>query len=117
MNGRIAMKDVCALCGKELSGYYSVDYNNKQYKVCEKCHPKLKNGKVSLNDLLPITDTGIIESIQKEADRIERKIIAQKDNPLYDDIHQIAEDIRFLKNLVIIGLIISIISSLFSIII
>lgn len=30
---------------------------------------------------------------------------ARKENPLYDDIHQIAGDLRFIKNLIIIGLV------------
>lgn len=29
----------------------------------------------------------------------------QNDNQLYDDIHQIAGDLRFIKNLIIIGLV------------
>ena len=37
----------------------------------------------------------------KEKERIENKIVAQKNNPLYDDIHQIAGDLRFIKNLII----------------
>lgn len=30
---------------------------------------------------------------------------AREENPLYDDIHQIAGDLRFIKNLIIIGLV------------
>lgn len=41
----------------------------------------------------------------QEKKRIENKIIAQKNDPLYDDIHQIAGDLRFIKNLIIIGLV------------
>jgi len=33
----------------------------------------------------------------------------QQVNPLYDDIHQIANDLRFIKNLIIIGIVIGII--------
>lgn len=109
------MKDVCALCGKELNGYYAVDFNNEQYKVCESCNSKLKNGKVSLNELSSDIAKNITESIKKEEDIMKRKIIAQKDDPLYDDIHQIAGDIRFLKNLIIIGLIISIVLGILSV--
>lgn len=111
------MKDVCALCGKELSGYYSVDYNNKQYKVCEDCYPKLKKGQISFDDQQLDMSNNIIGSIKKEENRIERKIIAQKDNPLYEDIHKIAGDIRFIKNIIIIGLIISIISGILSVVV
>lgn len=107
--------DVCAICGKELNGYYVVDLNNEQIKVCESCNSKLKNGKISLNDISSDAVKNITASIKKEEERIERKIAAQKDNPLYDDIHQISGDIRFIKNIIIIGLIISIISGILSI--
>lgn len=46
-----------------------------------------------------------IEHERKEKERIENKIVAQKNNPLYDDIHQIAGDLRFIKNLIIFGLV------------
>ena len=46
-----------------------------------------------------------IEHEKKEKERIENKIVAQKNDPLYDDIHQIAGDLRFIKNLIIIGLV------------
>ena len=46
------------------------------------------------------------EELEKqEKERIENKIVAQKNDPLYDDIHQIAGDLRFIKNLIIIGLV------------
>lgn len=109
------MKDICALCGKELNGYYAVEFNNEQYKICENCNSKLKKGQISFDDKQLNIASNIIESIKREEDRTERKIIAQKDNPLYEDIHQIAGDIRFIKNIIIIGLIISIISGILSI--
>lgn len=37
------------------------------------------------------------------------KEVAQQNNPLYDDIHQIAQDLHFIKNLIIVMLILSII--------
>ena len=46
-----------------------------------------------------------IELEKQEKERIENKIVAQKNDPLYDDIHQIAGDLRFIKNLIIIGLV------------
>lgn len=106
------MKNICAVCGKELSGYFSLDIDGKQYKLCEKCNTKIKSGKININDLSSDTVKDIEESIIKEEERLERKISAQKNDPLYDDIHQIAGDLRFLKNLVIIGLIISLMSSI-----
>ena len=35
------------------------------------------------------------------------KRVAQRNDPLYDDIHQIAGDLRFIKNLIIIGIVCS----------
>lgn len=67
------MKDVCALCGKELNGYYTVEFNNEQYKVCESCNSKLKYGKISFNDQQINRVSNITESIKKEEDRIEKK--------------------------------------------
>ena len=107
------MINISAVCGKELSGYFSLDIDGKQYKLCEKCNTKMKSGKISINDLSSATVKDIEESIIKE-ERLERKISAQKNDPLYDDIHQIAGDLRFLKNLVIIELIISLILSILS---
>jgi len=44
------MKETCALCGKELNGYYAVKFNNEQYMVCENCNSKLKKGQISFNN-------------------------------------------------------------------
>ena len=108
------MKNTCAVCGKELSGYFLATIDGKEYTLCEKCNTKIKAGKLSSSDMSFNTIDSIAKSIKTEDERVERKIVAQQNDPLYDDIHQIAGDLRFLKNLVIIGLIISIISSILS---
>ena len=41
----------------------------------------------------------------QEKQRIQRKLTAQKNDPLYDDIHQIAGDLRFIKNFIIFGMV------------
>ena len=54
-----------------------------------------------------------IEQKQKQIEeREEAKIAAQLTNPLYDDIHQIADDVHFIKNVVKIGLIVAIVAFL-----
>lgn len=53
----------------------------------------------------------IQESEKQEAER-QQKIELTENHPLYNDIHQITGDIRFLKNLVIVGLILGIILTL-----
>ena len=47
------------------------------------------------------------QEIIEERQRAESKNIARLNDSLYDDIHQIAGDLRFIKNLKIVGLIIS----------
>lgn len=44
---------------------------------------------------------------RKEAER-QPKIDLPENHPLYNDIHQIARDLRFLTNLVIIGLVLGV---------
>jgi len=50
------------------------------------------------------------DKMEKQRQRQKRlKEIAQQNNPLYDDIHQIAQDLHFIKNLIIVILILSVI--------
>lgn len=51
-----------------------------------------------------------IENMQRKNEEMNQ---ARVDNPLYEDIHQIAGDIRFIKNLIIILLVISVVAGLF----
>lgn len=53
----------------------------------------------------------IQESKRKEVER-QQKIELTENHPLYNDIHQIAGDLRFLKNLVIVGLVLGVILTL-----
>ena len=54
-------------------------------------------------------DGEVVEEIRQqerqEEQRIQRKLTAQENDPWYDDIHQIAGDLRFIKNLIIFGLV------------
>ena len=45
------MKNICAVCGKELGGYYSVNFNDEVYKVCENCKIAIKKGIVSFDNI------------------------------------------------------------------
>lgn len=51
-----------------------------------------------------------IEDMERKNEEINQ---ARVDNPLYEDIHQIAGDLRFIKNLIVILLILSVLASLF----
>lgn len=61
------------------------------------------------------------EEIKQAEQRYEQinqeKKSAQQVNPLYDDIHQIANDVRFIKNVIIAGVVISVALTIISIII
>lgn len=119
------MADVCSCCGKKIP-FLDVDYDyiqidNEEYRLCGKCRSKINsynNGNISLDEIISDMTNGKvadylrniksdedIEIERQEKERIENKIVAQKNDPLYDDIHQLAGDLRFIKNLIIIGLV------------
>lgn len=118
------MADICACCGKKIP-FLDVDYDyieieKVEYRLCGKCQSKINAyniGNVSVEEIISdVTDKKVadyirnikseeeIELEKQEKERIGNKIVAQKNDPLYDDIHQIAGDLRFIKNLIIIGL-------------
>lgn len=120
------MADICTCCGKKI--VFDIDYDyikigTEEYRLCAKCRSKItayKEGNISLEDVVQdVTDKNVvnylnnmksveeIEYEKQEKIRNENKIEAQKNDPLYDDIHQIAGDLRFIKNLIIIGLVCS----------
>ncbi len=45
----------------------------------------------------------------KQEENKNTKISAQQTNPIYDDIHQIAKDISFIKNVIVIGIVLTVI--------
>lgn len=119
------MADVCTCCGKKIA-FLNVDFDyieidNESYKICGICRSKISaynSGDISIGEVISddtqekvadylrnIKSDEEKEYDKKEKERIENKIIAQKNDPLYDDIHQIAGDLRFIKNLIIIGLV------------
>lgn len=119
------MADVCNCCGKKIP-FLDVDFDyieisNETYRICSKCRSKINAynfGGISIDEIISdathekvvnylrnIKSDEEIEHEKKEKERIENKKAAQKNDPLYDDIHQIAGDLRFIKNLIIIGLV------------
>lgn len=119
------MAYVCSCCGKKIP-FLDVDYDciqidNEEYRLCGKCRSKINaynNGNISLDEIISdMTNDKVADYLRnikseenteiegQEKERIENKIVAQKDDPLYDDIHQIAGDLRFIKNLIIIGVV------------
>ncbi len=119
------MTDICSCCGKKIP-FLDVDFDyieidNESYRICGKCRSKINSynsGDISVDEVISdstykkvvdylrnIKTDEEIEYEKKEKERIENKKVVQRNDPLYDDIHQIAGDLRFLKNLIIIGLV------------
>ncbi len=119
------MADVCSCCGKKIP-FLDVDFDyieidKESYRICSKCRSKISAynyGDISVDEVISdathkkvvdhlrnIKSDEEMEHEKKEKERIENKIVAQKNDPLYDDIHQIAGDLRFIKNLIIVGLV------------
>lgn len=64
------------------------------------------------NDVLNSDRTEYKNKIQQQNDeyvKAQQKIEITKSHPLYNDIHQITGDIRFLKNLVILGIVLGVV--------
>jgi len=51
----------------------------------------------------------IKQAEQRHEENKNAKISAQQTNPLYDDIHQIAKDVSFIKNVIVIGIVLTVI--------
>ena len=119
------MADICSCCGEKIL-FLNVDFDyieidNESYRICGKCRSKINaynSGDISVDEIISdathkkvadylrnIKSSEEIEQEKKEKERIKNKIAAQRDDPLYDDIHQIARDLRFIKNLIIVGLV------------
>ena len=67
-------------------------------------------------DIIDTGRTGYKEQVKRYKEEQQRQEAIQQEkynnlltNPLYDDIHQIAGDLRFIKNLIILGIVCSII--------
>ncbi len=63
-------------------------------------------------DILSSDRTEYYNSIKAKIEndeKIQQKMELTKSHPLYEDIHQIAGDIRFLKNLIIVGLVLGVV--------
>lgn len=120
------MAEICSCCGKKIS-FLDVDFDlieidKKDYKICSTCNGNFsayKSGDILFEELVSDStepklkeyfkqyapDGKVAEEIRQQKQRIQRKLVAQENDPLYDDIHQIAGDLRFIKNLIIIGLV------------
>ncbi len=124
------MANICGCCGKKLPfldvGFDLVEIEEEGYYICSACNSNFvdyKRGNLSIEELVNnatkpklrqyfenhAPDGNVVEEIKKqecqEKQRIQRKLTAQENDPLYEDIHQIAGDLRFIKNIIIFGLV------------
>ena len=131
------MAKICKWCGNKIQfmdvGFDLIEIDNEDYYICSQCNANIsdfKKGNVTLDKIATAdTDKKLYEYMeqftpdieifkenekqreQEQAIQTERQQ-AQETNPLYDDIHQIAGDLRFIKNLIIVGLVITFIFGL-----
>lgn len=92
---------ICSVCNNNFSAYKSGDLSFEKL-VNDFTKPKLKE---YFKQFAP--DGKVVEEVRQQERKMRRKLIAQENDPLYDDIHQIAGDLRFIKNLIIVGLVCS----------
>lgn len=125
------MAKFCSWCGKQF-GFFDIDFTyeevgDKGYHICGECSGKItaaKNGNITFeeirtdrtnkklfNHLLgetePTDEMKRERKIRQEQQQIKKD--AQQTNPLYDDIHQIARDLRFIKNYLIFSIVVGVI--------
>ena len=125
------MAKICSWCGEQI-GFTDMTYTcwpvgEKMHCVCSKCSGKIscaKNGHITFKEIA--TEKTVPELLNHFAKQVENseemiqakklkqeqqqiKEAAQQTNPLYDDIHQIARDLRFIKNYLIFCIVVGII--------
>ena len=125
----------CSLCGKNVglmepfsNKRYTYHGNVMNFGFCGDCYPKimaLEKGEITLPEIMTNnTEIQLVdyyrcvidEDPEVMTEEEHSKLQAQKTDPLYDDIHQIATDLRFIKNYLVICIIIGAILGLISIV-
>ena len=103
---------------KELFSQYKNMTDEELLRIINSGDDYQQIAKEVASDILKSDRSEYYQSVQKsekkEAER-QQKIEITKNHPLYDDIHQIAGDFRFFKNLTIVGLVLAIIFTIVSI--
>ena len=125
------MAKTCSWCGTKIGFidmmYDEVDTGAKWHYVCGDCYRKIdsvKNGHATIEEIVTDeTDPDLLhyyqkceqqtqQKMQQEIQQQQIKEESQQTNPLYDDIHQIAGDLRFIKNYLIFTIIAGIVLGL-----
>lgn len=121
------MAKVCSWCGRNIGfadmlGYDWVEINKKGYWICGKCCGDIDAAQKELvtfeeiateNTAPELLDYYIKKDNPEETEKKEqirneyeqRMEESRQNNPLYYDIHQIAGDLRFIKNCLIVSII------------
>ena len=90
---------ICSSCNGKFSSFKRGEISYREL-VTDLTHPKLK---VHFKQFSP--DEKVVQEVKQKEQKLHSKVEAQENNPLYDDIHQIAGDLRFIKNLIIFSII------------
>lgn len=102
----------------ELFSQYKNMSDEELFKIANSGDDYQQIAKEVASDILKSDRSEYYQSIEKserkEAEH-QQKIELTENHPLYNDIHQIAGDLRFLKNLVIVGIVLGIILTIVSV--
>lgn len=121
----------CSWCGKQM-GLFDVTYTyekvgDKEHCICGECSGKIsaaKKGYITFEEIetertVPELFYHLAEQMKPTDEMIQARKVRQEQeqikddarqtNPLYDDIHQIAGDLRFIKNYLIFCIVVGII--------
>ncbi len=129
------MAYTCSWCGTDISffntRYVGLTVRSKAHYICGDCLQKIndaRNGCITfekiatentdpnLYDYFCSQVEGISEDEKYTQEQRQAKKKAQQTDPLYDDIHQIAGDLRFIKNYLVFTIILGIILGLIAVI-
>ena len=121
----------CSWCGRKIGSfdftYTYAQIGDQEHFICDECSAKVsaaQNGKVTFEEIktektAPDLFNHYVEQVKSPEEIIQHETAkkeqlrikeeSQKTNPLYDDIHQIAADLRFIKNFLIFCIIVGII--------
>lgn len=129
------MAKICGWCGNRVA-FSDIDYayetvDNKDYCICGVCFHKIlaaKKGQIGFDEITTEntaielynhvsqsakTYNEMIQDIKIKQQKQQIKVEAQQTNPLYEDIHQIAGDLRFIKNWLIFCIVVGCIIGFF----
>lgn len=129
------MAKICSWCGNQVR-FADLEYSyevvaNKNYCVCGECSQQIssaRKGEITFDEIVtentvpelfkhvaqrPMPSVGVIQKNRIIQEQQQLKKESQQTDPLYDDIHQIAGDLRFIKNWLIFCIVVGFIAAFF----